>query len=244
MGSRSEALLVLQPSTCFHCLHSPPNEYALSSLFSAYTTPVWVSHIPSSDSEGASTPALRRSSPHLHAAASPAEPAQSPAPTYPTPGRANSAGRSPVSRWVCGAAVAASVLGEGEQHANHPELFDQRKVALRADVWGKSAQAARGWHAPGALSGCCGPGRRRGSRLQAECARIPSLAPRRCRSPRPLPPRLGASKNADRIPPQDRGLWVRAHALPCSGRKSKVGALIRLAPGCRAASGTCFRAAS
>lgn len=40
-----------------------------------------------------------------------------------------------------------------------------QKVTVRAAVSGKSAQAARGWHAPGALLGGCSRGRWRGPGL-------------------------------------------------------------------------------
>lgn len=121
----------------------------------------------------------------------------------------------------------ASGVGEGGQHANHPEPRKSPCQPQRPS--GKLAQTARGWHVPGRAVGRLRPleGRGAGTRLQAECSRTPSPAPPRRRSPRPRPPGQGGSENAERGRRSGIQASRRAHAHPSSARKSEVAARLR-----------------
>lgn len=224
-GSLSEALLVLQPNICVHCLLSPTNRHDL--------LPYFPSHQPSLDSgchnpPPAPTPArpavrcpalLLRCS--LRAAAT-ADPLQSPPGAgLPLTRREGQATRLDGRRRRAAAAGLRSVasgVGEGGQHANHPESRKSPCGSRRPS--GKSVQAARGWHVPGRAVGRRRPreGRGAGSRLQGECAPTRSPVPPRRRAPRPRP---GGSENAERG--HRRGIQAapRAHAHPGSAPKAR-----------------------
>lgn len=107
----------------------------------------------------------------------------------------------------------ASGVGEGGQHANHPEPRKSPCQPQRPS--GKLAQTARGWHVPGRAVGRLRPleGRGAGTRLQAECSRTPSPAPPRRRSPPPSAAGAGRErKRGARTPQRDPGLSARPRA--------------------------------
>lgn len=196
------------------------------SLIFRHTNPVWTLGV--TTPPPAPTPArpavrcpalLLRCS--LRAAAT-ADPLQSPPGAgLPLTRREGQATRLDVRRRRAAAAGLRSVasgVGEGGQHANHPESRKSPCGSRRPS--GKSVQAARGWHVPGRAVGRRRPreGRGAGSRLQGECAPTPSPVPPRRRAPRPRP---GGSENAERG--HRRGIQAapRAHAHPGSAPKAR-----------------------
>ena len=233
---------MLQPSICFHRLHSPTSRLCPSPLLSALPAqpgchstapppqpPAVTPWVPSP-----SRPAL---APHCRAAA--------PLQSRREPGCHSPRARQRAVGWTV-LRAAAGLRCCGPRRQGWARAGSQRTIQRARQVAAPAAGPLGEVSAGGARRACSGArcraaaaaaaegGARSG--LQAECA--PTPEPRAAAPPRTPPSASGARrerKRGARTPPRDPGRSARTHARPGSAPSGEVGARLRRARGRRAA---------